>query len=161
MEFCNYKFIKVGRFSISDKPLNVTYNGKQDSVSVELKLDHDEYRDIGESVYLVLVNDAVKYVGEYSKSLSNRWIKRRKDNYIWHHQDINIAKALNERSEVLLYLLEDPFITHPCGIELNVSKAIEHDILQRAPANLGLWNKRNTSQAKANYLRLNSIIVGT
>ena len=78
MKFCEYNFVHVGDFVRSDIPLEITFEGKPDKVTVDLELMNDRFRNIGESVYLVTVNSVVTYVGEYSKTLGERWIKRKK-----------------------------------------------------------------------------------
>lgn len=72
-----FEFVEVGEFYINEKPLNVTYDGKPDIVSVSLKLVNDEIKKVGESAYLVYVDDELAYVGEYLYNLENRWIKRK------------------------------------------------------------------------------------
>jgi hypothetical protein len=154
MKFCEYIFIHVRNFVRSDTPLEITFDGKPNVITVDLNLLNENFRNIGESVYLITVNELVKYVGEYSKTLGERWIKRKKDKYIWHDQDINISNELKAGSKVSLYLIESPFCMLPNGIELNVAKAIEHDILQRAPTSPELWNKRNKQLDLRQSIRL-------
>ena len=90
--------------------------------------------------------------------MGDRWIKRKKDNYIWHEQDLNISNELKSGNEVLLYLIENPFLMYPNGIELNVAKAIEHDILQRVSSSHELWNKRNKLLNLPKCIRLEELV---
>jgi hypothetical protein len=158
MKFCDYEFIHVGKFVRTKKPLKVKFDGKQDQVTVELEFVNERVKEISESVYLVTVNSEVKYVGEYSKTLGDRWLKREKDNYIWHSQDISISDELRNEHKVLLYLIKNPFISHSNGHELNISKSIEHDILQRTPARHELWNKRNRLLNRSHTIRVEDIL---
>lgn len=153
MNFLDYKFVEIGEFKISKIPLEVIYGGKADKVTVELELYSDKYKQIGESVYLIVLDGEPHYVGEYSKNLDSRWFK--KENYIWHHKDIHISKALNNGAKVKLFLIDSPFINLENGNELNISKSIEHDILKKK--NLK-WNKRNNSLEKVSELRLEECI---
>lgn len=91
-----------------------------------------------ELAYIITVDDEIKYVGEYSKTLRLRWLKV--DNYIWHHKDHLIFKALKQGCKVSLWLVNNPTVSTASGEVVNISKSIEHHILKN---NLLEWNKRN------------------
>lgn len=138
MQYSGFKFVEIGEFFLSDAPLDVTYRGQQDRITIELRLHKDEYKYASENVYIVSMNGEAVYVGEYSGTLAKRWLRRGK--YIWHNKDVNVADAIRAGKDVRLHLLKDPFGHHSSGIAINVAKAIEHHILQSNPP---AWNVRN------------------
>lgn len=155
IEVSGYEFIEIGEFVKYNNPLAVKFDGKTTQISVELILHNKAYKNVGESVYVVTVSAIPKYVGEYSSTLENRWL--RKENYIWHNHDENILTMLNSSNttDVRLYLIENPYVVLSNGKELNISKSIEHDILQD-PC-LELWNTRNRKTNKINSIKLTDI----
>jgi len=90
-----------------------------------------------ELAYIVMVDDKLVYVGEFSNSFRDRWLKI--DNYIWHHKDSLIHKALCNKSNVSLWFVNDPYI-NLSGVNFNASKSIEHHILKNINTD---WNIRN------------------
>lgn len=55
LENSKYEFVKVGRFVKSKAPLKVRFEGKDDEVTMELELCHEDIKKVGECVYLVTV----------------------------------------------------------------------------------------------------------
>lgn len=141
--FSGHKFVKVGEFVKSETPLQITFEGKPSVVSVELKLYQEDFRKIGESVYMVTVNARPVYVGEYSGTLESRWLKNGKGSYIWHNRDVDIVREVDQGNKLDFYLARDVFALTSTGKRVNIAKSIEHDILQ--DKDLDLWNKRNVA----------------
>jgi hypothetical protein len=137
LENSKYEFVKVGQFVKSKAPLKVRFEGKDDEVTIELQLYHEDIKKVGECVYLVTVDGVPMYVGEYSRTLESRWL--RSGNYIWHNKDLLIIEEVNSGKRVDFYLAKNVYVMIN-GREINISKSIEHDILQveHLP-----WNKRN------------------
>lgn len=77
------------------------------------------------------------YVGEYSRTLESRWL--RSGNYIWHNKDLLIVEEVNSGKRVDFYLVKNVYVMIN-EREVNISKSIEHDILQIEDLP---WNKRN------------------
>lgn len=134
-----FEFVKLGDAYLSDKFVELTYNKKKQLWNVALKPVDERFLRAEESVYLVFVDETVVYVGEYSKTFRDRWLT--KGCYIWHSVDVQIRDALNAGHQVSIWIAEFPYLPRPDGQLINVSKAIEHDILKSAfPPE---WNKRN------------------
>ena len=96
--------------------------------------DLDKQKEVA---YIVTVDDKLVYVGEFSNSFRYRWLKV--DNYIWHHKDHLIHKALRNKSNVSLWFIADPYV-NLSSVNLNISKSIEHHILKNINTD---WNIRN------------------
>jgi hypothetical protein len=92
LENSKYEFVNVGQFVKSKAPLNVRFEGKDDEVTIELQLYHEDIKKVGECVYLVAVDGVPMYVGEYSRTLESRWL--RSGNYIWHNKDLMIIEEV-------------------------------------------------------------------
>ena len=108
-----------------------------DHITTCIRFAEDGLDKKEELVYLITVDDILVYVGDFSNSFRERWLKV--DNYIWHHKDHLIHKALTNKSNVSLWLIDDPFINLP-DVKLNISKSIEHHILKNIKTE---WNVRN------------------
>ena len=139
-EVLGFKFVKVGEFYLTDKPYPVTFDGKQDSIKVCIKLVDELFLNSDESAYLVYVEDEIFYVGEFSYSLKDRWLRR--ENYVWHGIDDYVEAMLSPPNEkkVSLWLTVDPYIIHG-STRLNISKSIEQEILRQTQP-MPVWNKR-------------------
>ena len=155
-EFSGHRFIKVGEFVKSENPLQIKFDGHDAIISVELALYREEFKKIGESVYMITMNTEPVYVGEYSGTLEDRWLKTRKSNYIWHNKDVQIAKYINEGNALCFYLARDIFVFTGAGKRINIAKSIEHDILQDNALNL--WNKRNVCVDRKGHSELSQFI---
>ncbi|WP_039926872.1 hypothetical protein [Alcanivorax sp. DG881] len=148
LENSKYEFVKVGRFVKSKTPLKVRFEGKDDEVTMELELCHEDIKKVGECVYLVTVDGVPVYVGEYSRTLESRWL--RSGNYIWHNKDLLIVEEVNSGRRVDFYLAKNVYVMIN-EREVNISKSIEHDILQ--VENLP-WNTRNAKVDVSGVRRL-------
>ncbi len=142
-EFSGFSFTLAGNFFINEIKSPKRYkwgdtNNTHDHLSTCINFSADKIDGKVEQAYIVTVGDCVVYVGEFSNSLRDRWLKV--DNYIWHHKDHLIYEALTENKEVSLWLTNDPWIELSSGVKINISKSIEHHILKN---NDLLWNQRN------------------
>jgi hypothetical protein len=152
IDIAGFKFIEVGIFYVSDEPLEAKYNGKNTLASVCIKLRHDTFKKVGESAYILFVDEDLVYVGEYSYNLEDRWLKKGK--YVWHHKDNDILKALKENRRVTLWLSMNPYITIENGNSINISKSIEQEILKRLPLP---WNVRGKLNKNEKWIEQNCI----
>jgi hypothetical protein len=109
-----------------------------DHITTSINFMEDGADQKTEQAYVVTVDREVVYVGEFSGTLRERWLKV--DNYIWHNKDHLIYKAILNGKNVSLWLIVDPCIKISSGLEINICKSIEHHILKN---NNLLWNQRN------------------
>ena len=115
-----------------------------DHITTSIEVVDADIEKRREAAYIVTVDQEVKYIGEFSNSLRDRWIKV--ENYIWHHKDHLIFDALNRGCDVSLSLVDNPEVSLPSGELVNISKAIEHHILKHHKLE---WNMRNNNLVKA------------
>ena len=170
-----WEFIKIGTFYCCKKPFE--YSEKVEGVKKTITYEHpaalrlidDYFLKASESAYVLKIDNEIKYVGEYSSTLQDRWLRRRKDTtewLSWHSDNLDnkITSALkdsNEKSEISLWLTVNPFLDGPNG-PINISKAIEQDFLlsdEPLPFNKKGNNKNRTGLKVQNIL--NSIIPKT
>lgn len=150
-----FEFVKLGHAYLCEEPLKpkgkkagepLMYQGKQLDWRVALKLEDERFLRVGESAYLVTLNDELVYVGEYSKTFESRWL--RDGRYIWHGDKVDnlIKKALLNNDLVEIWITASPFADIGQGEQINISKAIEHKILRLCPPP---WNTRNAGTGSA------------
>ncbi|MBE8190537.1 MAG: hypothetical protein HAW58_06815, partial [Candidatus Thioglobus sp.] len=123
---------------------------------VSLKLYSDDYKKADETAYLVYSDKELKYAGEYTYNLEDRWLsgnKRAKTNYSNHHKNDKIKKELDSGKEVSLWLAVSPYCTVK-GKEINIGKSIEQEILRDSNPE---WNTRNTNNGAKNWRSKNCI----
>jgi hypothetical protein len=132
-----FEFVKVGNFYINNQPLEITYKGKKDKVSISLGLINEQFKNADESAYLICSEDELVYVGEFSYNLEDRWL--RKKVYVWHHKDELIEQEILKNKNVSLWLIVNPFVQISDNTSINISKSIEQEILKKKKP---LWNKR-------------------
>lgn len=135
IELLEYKFINVGVFYLAETPW-CDKNG-ENCVRASLKLNSEEYRKADETAYLIYSNDILKYVGEYTYNLSDRWLS---GDYVNHHKSDLIEQEIESGKKVTLWLAISPFCNINKTTRINISKSIEHEILRQHDAE---WNKRN------------------
>lgn len=139
-----FTFNHVGDFHINSTKSAKKYTwGKTGEKRCEqlvtcIRLFEDSLKKMKELAYLVTVDGEPMYVGEFSNSFENRWLKV--DNYVWHHKDDLIYDDLKKKKKVALWFVEDPFVDISSGVKLNISKSIEHHILKNKTLK---WNIRN------------------
>ena len=151
---CGFEFVKIGEFYLHESPLPVRYAGKDDFVNVSLELIDQLFKKADESAYVILSDNALAYVGEFSYNFQDRWLRR--DNYIWHNADIHIEAALRSCKEVSIWLAVDPFTLLADGTKINISKSIEQEILKKYPPE---WNKRGQFKKWAEWRDKNCLRV--
>jgi translation initiation factor RLI1 len=150
---CGFKFKLAGEFfknEVASKPYK--WNNESKPITTCLKFVEQSLDAITETAYLVTVNGLVVYVGEFSKTLRDRWLMS--ENYIWHNKDVKIFEAISFGHKVNLYLLDEPERNLSCGTKLNIAKSVEHHILksahglkEEAGSDLVLsWNQRNIAK---------------
>lgn len=139
-----FSFAYVGDFFINPirSPKKYKWSDKgvkyHDHITTCIRFIEDGLDKKEELAYIVTVNRKVVYVGEFSHSFRDRWLKT--DNYIWHHKDYLIHEELSNKKKVSLWFVIDPYMERSSGVKINVSKSIEHHILK----NINLkWNIRN------------------
>lgn len=133
--FLGFEFVKAGDFYLAD----VAWTGKKREweIYASLRLVSDEFRKADESVYVVLANDELKYVGEYTYNLADRWLS---GSYVNHHQSDLIESELKEGKEITLWLAVRPYSLTPENVPINISKSIEQEFLRQFDLE---WNRRN------------------
>ena len=134
-KYFGFEFVKAGDFHLSEEP----WKGKKGEweIYASIQLVSEDFRRADESVYVVLSGDKLKYVGEYTYSLSDRWFS---GNYIDHHQSDLIETELRLGEKVTLWLAVNPYLVTPDNFPINISKSIEHEFLRQYDLD---WNKRN------------------
>lgn len=151
-----FTFVKLGEAYLSDTPLKAVHKGKAFDWFVSLKPVDERLLDAEESTYAVYFDDELVYIGEYSTTFSERWLRNKK--YLWHSDNIDnkVKEALHQHRLVTVWITKDPYVTGPCGREFNISKIIEHEILKASPPP---FNKRNSGlRRSAKAVRVKDIV---
>ncbi|MEH6628953.1 MAG: hypothetical protein V7739_21135 [Motiliproteus sp.] len=152
-----FEFVNAGDFVVSDAP----YQFKGWESKIALRLHDERYEKADETVYFITCEGIILYVGEYTYNLKDRWLSK---NHVNHHMYDNIENLLITEGKLLsLWLAISPYCETPAHGELNVSKALEQQIMRRHQPE---WNTRNKhSEAKEwrarNCVRLDSFIQTT
>jgi hypothetical protein len=128
-----FEFIKAGEFLISEQP----YQFKDWTSKLVLKLYDERYEKAEETVYLLTSEDQILYVGEFTYNLKDRWISK---NHVNHHMYDNIEKFVVTGKTIFFWLAISPFCEIPEYGELNVSKALEQQVMREHQPE---WNSRN------------------
>ncbi len=144
-----FDFVKIGEFYENKEPL-ITRNKKPYNLCINL-ID-DGFAKLGESAYVVLVEDEIRYVGEYVYNFKDRWL--RQEIYSWHHIDHNIPSVLEEDKSVTIWVTINPYITIGDN-EINISKSIENEILKNHTNPDRLWNKRGKLRENKEWIKKN------
>ncbi len=152
-EIVGFKFIKVGVFYLADEPW--TNKKGEWEIRASLKLFSDEYKKADETAYVVYSDDELKYVGEYTYNLEDRWLR---GNYVNHHKSDEIENEIKLKKEVSLWLAVSPYCSVN-GFTINMGKSIEQEILRHKDTD---WNKRNKIKQweewrKENCIKVNDI----
>ena len=152
-----FDFVKVGEFRFSEKP----YQFKNWTSDLMLNLCDPIYEKADETTYLLIIDEKIMYVGEFTYNLKSRWISK---NHVNHHMYDNIEKSLQEEKVISLWLAISPYYKIPdCGEELNVSKALEQHIMRKEQPPWNLRNKQSEAKEwrEKNCIRLDSLILKT
>lgn len=134
-EIVGFEFIKVGVFYLEEDKPWTDKNGEWE-IKASLRLFSDEYKKADETAYVVYSDDELKYVGEYTYNLGDRWLR---GNYVNHHKSDEIEKEINSGKEVSLWLAVSPYYVIK-DFTINLGKSIEQEILRHYDL---VWNKRN------------------
>ncbi len=95
----------------------------------------------------------MKYVGEYSFNLADRWLKE--GNYVWHHKEAEILNEIKSNNCVSLWASENPYV-RISNEQVNISKSIESHILKTHVAHLP-WNKRGKLKRRESWFKENCL----
>lgn len=146
-----FQFMKIGKFYNNEIPLEAKYQGENILHYLSLELENDDMKKLEESAYLIYSEDELKYVGEYSFNLQDRWL--RKGTYVWHHMDKRITDALDNGSKnVSIWVTEDPYLKNSKGTPINISKSIESHILKEEDPE---WNIRGKMKKHQEWIDKN------
>ncbi len=148
-----FRFVKVGQFLLSDKP----YQFKNWTSKIVLSLYDKKYEKADETVYLVMSDHEILYVGEFTYNLKDRWISK---NHVNHHMHNNIEELLTRGKNLSIWLAISPYCETPEIGELNISKSLEQWIMREYQPK---WNSRSkSSESKEwrcnNCIRIDSFI---
>lgn len=128
-----FEFIKAGTFSVSNKQ----YKFKNWTSEIVMELLDERYENADETAYLLMYEDQILYVGEYTYNLKERWISK---GHVNHHMYDNIYSFIKEGKNTSIWLAISPYCNIPGYGEINISKSIEQQIMRKhKPA----WNLRN------------------
>ena len=153
-----FEFVKAGVFYLEDKPWKgKDKKGRPWKVRASLKMIDERFRKADETVYLIFSGDELKYVGEYTYRLKDRWLK---GNYVTHDKYKKIEKEIEDGKEVSIWLARDPYLKTDKIKNFNISKSLEHEILRSQSPE---WNKRNQTKKwedwrQRNCLKVNDIV---
>lgn len=124
----NFEFIRIGT-ATREKPALKAKN-ISDDYSLFLELEHEKFLEAGQSVYLILDEEDIVYVGYYSTSFKDRWWQ--KNGYFWHGDvvDNKIDKLVREGKNITVWLSVDPYIKNNDG-QFNISKLLEDTLIMK------------------------------
>ncbi len=148
-----FKFIRAGIFRFSESP----YHFKNWTSKLSIEFDDERYEKADETVYFLMSDEKILYVGEFTYNLKNRWLSK---NHVNHHMYDEIESFLTEGKSISLWLAISPFCQIPEYGELNLSKALEHQIMKDHKP---IWNSRNIQSGakewrEKNCIRLDSFL---
>jgi hypothetical protein len=144
-----FEFLKAGEFFRSDEP----YQFKDWESQLVLKLQDERYEKADETAYLLMDDERILYVGEYTYNLKDRWISK---NHVNHHKYDNIYELVDKGKSITLWLALSPYCEIQGYGELNVSKSLEQQIMRDHPSECE-WNSRN-KQSEAREWRAKNCI---
>jgi hypothetical protein len=139
INLAGFDFIKIGTAERCGTGVKVKQRKKEYQWHLALNLIHDDFADAEQSTYLVYVEDELVYVGEYTSSFAERWLKQRK--YFWHSENVDdkVNDHVKNGKKVSVWISVNPYLDGPNGEMINVNKAIEQRIIEQY---LPPWNKR-------------------
>lgn len=140
MEKYGFQFVKAGVFYLADEPWKGNDKTGPWAIRASLKLVDDQFRKADETVYLIFSDDELKYVGEYTYKLEDRWLY---NEYVNHHKYKEIEEEISEGKVVSMWLAVLPYCEAGEIKQLNISKSLEHEIIKQCSPE---WNKRNQTK---------------
>ena len=149
-----FQFIKSGMFKISDRP----YKFKNWTSELVIDFYDKRYAKADETVYLLISeNFEMMYVGEFTYNLEDRWLSK---GHVNHHMYDKIEESINKGHVITIWLAISPYCVVEGCDDLNVSKALEQQIMREYQPK---WNARNKqSEAREwrakNCVKLNTFI---
>ena len=136
-----FEFIRVGDAYKCTEGIKVTHNKKKFTWDIALKMVHPDFLNAEQSTYLIYVDEQEKpvYVGQYSDTFSDRWLRQGK--YFWHSDNIDdkTKELLEGKKSVSVWLSVSPYATSSNGQSLNINKAIEQELIEKLQPT---WNKK-------------------
>jgi hypothetical protein len=152
--YFGFEFAKIAVAAITDVKADIKYDGDVlRNWDVVIDFLYSDIEKASQSTYLVIVNDVLKYVGEYSNTFGTRWLKRRSDIwYLWHSEnDFRIQQLLKTDNppEISIWLCVDPTLVAPDGEAWNMSMALEQRIIMEHQPE---WNKRGRTKPTTGLL---------
>jgi len=152
-DFAGFHFGQIGIF----KQLESNWSYKKDTdgkltiknweYCVGIDYLHPDANQIAQSCYLIVLDDDLpRYVGSYKDTWWDRQeVYRSKTglNYFSHDQAYNVRDAIKAGHVATLWVVIDPVVALPNGIQLNCSRSIEQIVTLRLAANgFPLWNAK-------------------
>lgn len=139
INLAGFDFIKIGTAERCDTGVKVKQRGSEYQWHLALNLIHDDFADAEQSTYLVYVENDLVYVGEYTSSFAERWLKQRK--YFWHSENVDdkVNAQVKDGKNVSVWISVDPYLDGPNGEVINVNKALEQRIIEQYNPP---WNSR-------------------
>ncbi len=152
-DVAEFRFMKIGNFYLNECTESVKYNGKKVELRLSMKLINENFKKLGESAYLLFVDDdQLMYVGEYSFNLNDRWL--RNGDYVWHHKDREILTTIENQSDISIWATVNPYIEIENGNKINISKSIESEVLKKYDLP---WNKRGELKKHESWISDNCL----
>lgn len=152
--YSGFQFIKSGDFKPSDNP----YKFKDWTSKLVIDLYDERYAKADETAYLLMSDNLeIMYVGEFTYNLEDRWLSK---GHVNHHMYDKIEDAISKGINISIWLAISPYFEVSDYGEINISKALEHQIMREYKPS---WNTRNKqSEAKKwrakNCIKLNTFI---
>ena len=161
MEYKNvegFEFVKIGQAYWCESGVNVTHQGKKLSWHVALELVDQLFLNAEQSTYLVYVNgeQTPVYVGEYSNSFSDRWLRR--DKYFWHSDNVDdkVKELVLNGDSITIWLSVEPYAITTEGHSININKAIEQKLIENLQPT---WNIRGKGiQSNSKTIKVSEIL---
>jgi len=124
----NFEFIKIGTATRNKPPLKA--KNISDDYRLFLELIDNKFLEAGQSVYLILDEKNIIYVGYYSTSFKDRWWE--KNGYFWHGDivDNKIDILVREGRNITVWLSVDPYVRNNDG-QFNISKLLEDTLIMK------------------------------
>jgi len=139
--------VHVANAYLSQVPLETTFQGRKIQWDVALDLLYPEVANAEQSCYLVYIDneELPAYVGQYSGTFSERWLRNNK--YVWHgkHDDV-IKAALKSGKSVSIWLSVEPYAELTDGRLININKEIEQIVIESIQPKWNTTGKNNSSK---------------